>query len=152
MVRGSTLLGRHFRVLRALPVANKCLAKFILLSLILGVRTPRHTERLANTVHGAVKGKLARELCRSKRNDSISHLGENGLSFRIRSLALELIVKAALLFDAEFLALVGNERIDFERSSFGAVPKTLRDFEWLVEFDTSDANAAFACRERKSDG
>ena len=96
---------------------------------MLGIGAARHAECFTNIVHGAVKGKLAAELSRSERNDSISHLGENGLSFRICSLALELIVKAALIFDTELPALIGYERIDFERSSFGAVPKTLRDFE-----------------------
>ena len=98
----------------------------------------------------AVKGELTAELSRSERNDPISHLGENCLSFRIRSLALDLVVKAALIFDTEFPALVGNERIDFERSSFGAMPETLRDLERFVEFDTSDANAAFACWKREA--
>ncbi|MBE5691628.1 MAG: hypothetical protein EGQ34_01800 [Sutterella sp.] len=49
-------------------------------------------------------------------------MGENGLSLRICSLALELIVEATLIFDTELPALVGNERIDFERSSLGAMP------------------------------
>ena len=97
-------------------------------SLVPGVGTARHAECFADVVHGAVKGKLA-ELSRSERNDSISHLGENCLSFRIRSLALDLVVKTALIFDTELPALVGNERIDFERSSFGAMPETLRDLE-----------------------
>lgn len=112
-----------------------------------GVGTARHAECFANVVHGAVKGELAAELSRNERNDSISHLGENGLSLRICSFALELIVKTALIFDTELPALVGNERIDFKCSSFGAMPETLRDLEWFVEFDTSDANAAFACWE-----
>ena len=100
-----------------------------MLSLVPGVGTARHAECFANVVHGAVKGELATELSRSERNDSISHLGENGLSLRICPLALELIVKAALIFDTELPALVGNERIDFECSSFGAMPETLRDLE-----------------------
>ena len=118
-----------------------------MLSLVLSIGTARHAECFTNVVHGAVKGKLAAELSRSKRNDSISHLGENGLSFRICSLTLELIVKATLIFDTELLALIGNVRIDFERSCLGAMPETLRDLERFVEFDTSDANAAFACWE-----
>ena len=149
---GMTLLGRRVFALRALPVADKCLAQFVLLSLVLGVRAAGHTECFANAVHGAVKGKLIRELCRGERNDSISHLGEHGLSFRICALALGLIVKAALIFDAEFSALIGNKSVDFERSGFCAMPKTLRDFEWSVELDTSDTNAAFACWEREGDG
>ena len=144
---GMTLLGRRVFALRALPVADKCLAQFVLLSLVLGVRAAGHTECFANAVHGAMKGKLTCELCRGERNDSISHLGEYGLSFRICALALGLVVKTALIFDAEFPALIGDEGIDFERSSFGAMPKALGDFEWLVEFDTSDANAAFVRRE-----
>ena len=31
------------------------------------------------------------------------------------------------------------------------MPETVRDLERLVEFDTSDANAAFACWEREGD-
>lgn len=139
------LLGRHVFALRALPVADKCLAQFVLLSLVLGVRAAGHTECFANIVHGAVKGKLTCELCRGERNDSISHLGEHGLSFRVRSLAFDLIVKAALIFDAEFSALISNKSVDLERSGFCAMPKTLRDFERFIEFDTSDTNAAFAC-------
>lgn len=108
-------------------------------SLVPGVGTARHAECFANVVHGAVKGELTTELSRSERNDSISHLGENGLSLRICSLALELIVKTALIFDTERPALIGHERIDFECSSFGAMPETLRDLERFVEFDTSDA-------------
>lgn len=119
------LFGRCLLVSHAFPVTDKRLAQFILLSLVLGIGASRHAECFANVVHGAVKGKLAAELSRSERNDSISHLGENGLSFRICSLALELIVKAALIFNTELPALIGNERVDFERSSFGAVPKTL---------------------------
>ena len=98
-----------------------------------------------------MKGELAAELSRSERNDSISHLGENGLSFRICPLALELIVKTALIFDTELPALIGNEGIDFECSGFCAMPETLRDLERFVEFDTSDTNAAFACWEREGD-
>lgn len=89
------LLGKRLFALYALPVADKCLAQFVLLSLALDIGAARHPECFANVVHSAVKGKLAAELSRSERNDSISHLGENGLSFRICSLALELIVKAA---------------------------------------------------------
>ena len=63
-------------------------------------------------------------------------MGEHGLSLRICSLAFDLVVKAALIFDAELSALIGNEGIDFERSSFGAMPKLFRDFEWLVELGT----------------
>lgn len=74
-------------------------------------------------------------------------MGEHGLSLRICSFAFNLVVEAALIFDAELFALIGNEGIDFERSSFGAMPKSFRDYEWLVEFDISDANAAFARRE-----
>ena len=74
-------------------------------------------------------------------------MGEYGLSLRICSLAFGLVVKAALIFDAELSALIGNKSVDFERSSFGAMPKSFRDLERLVEFDTSDANAAFARRE-----
>lgn len=74
-------------------------------------------------------------------------MGEYGLSLRICSLAFGLVVKAALIFDAELSAFIGNEGIDFERSNFGAMLKSFRDFERLVEFDTSDANAAFARRE-----
>ena len=148
---GATLLDKRLFALYALPVADKCLAQFILLSLVLGIGASRHAECFANVVHGTVKGKLAAELSRSERNDSISHLGENGLSFRICSLALELIVKAALIFNTELPALIGNERVDFERSSFGAVPKTLRDFKRFVELDASNANTAFACWEREGD-
>ena len=129
---GMTLLGRRVFALRALPVADKCLAQFVLLSLVLGVRAAVHTECFANAVHGAMKGKLTCELCRGERNDSISHLGEYGLSFRICALALGLVVKTALIFDAEFSALISNKSVDFERSSFGAMPKTLRDFERFV--------------------
>ena len=113
-------------------------------SLVPGVGTARHAECFANVVHGTVKGELAAELSRSERNDSISHLGENGFSLRICSLALELIVKTALIFDTELPALIGNEGIDFECSGFCAMPETLRDLERFVEFDTSDTNAAFA--------
>ena len=60
-----------------------------------------------------MKGKLTCELCRGEHNDSISHLGEHGLSLRVRSLALGLIVKAALIFDAEFSALISNKSVDF---------------------------------------
>lgn len=74
-------------------------------------------------------------------------MGEHGLSFRICSLALGLIVKAALIFDAEFPALISNKSVDFERSGFCAMSETLRDFERFVEFDASDTNAAFACWE-----
>lgn len=83
---GKTLLGRCVFALRALPVADKCLAQFVLLSLVLGVRAAGHTECFANAVHGAMKGKLTCELCRGERNDSISHLDEYGLSFRICAL------------------------------------------------------------------
>lgn len=93
---GVALFGRCLLVSYAFPVADKCLAQFILLSLVLGIGASRHAECFANVVHGAVKGELAAELSRSERNDSISHLGENGLSLRICSLALELIVKTAL--------------------------------------------------------
>ena len=149
---GMTLLGRRVFALRALPVADKCLAQFVLLTLVLGVRAAGHTECFANAVHGAMKGKLTCELCRGERNDSISHLGEYGLSFRICALALGLVVKTALIFDAEFSALISNKSVDFERSGFYAMPETLRDFERFVEFDTSDTNAAFACWEREGDG
>lgn len=148
-VCGSTLLGGRLNVLHALPVADKRLAQFVLLSLILGISAARHTEGFANAIHGTVKGELVRKLCRGERNDSISHLGERGLSFRVRSLAFDLVVEAALIFDAEFLALIGNEGIDFECSGFCAMSETLRDLEWLVELDTSNANAAFARWERK---
>ena len=61
-----------------------------------------------------MKGKLTCELCRGERNDSISHLDEYGLSFRICALALGLVVKTALIFDAEFSALISNKSVDFE--------------------------------------
>lgn len=149
---GMTLLGRRVFALRTLPVADKCFAQFVLLSLVLGVRAAWHTECFANAVHGAVKGKLTCELCRGERNDSISHLGEHGLSFRVRSLVFDLVVKAALIFDAEFSALISNKSVDFERAGLCTMPETLRDFERFVEFDTSDTNAAFACWEQESDG
>ena len=41
----------------------------------------------------------------------------------------------------------GETGTDFERSGFGAVPKTLRDFELHIQLDASNANAAFARRE-----
>ena len=74
-------------------------------------------------------------------------MGKHGLSLRICPLALGLVVKAALIFDAELSAFIGNEGIDFERSGFGAMPEPFRDLEGLIELDTSDANAAFARRE-----
>ena len=125
---GMTLLGRRVFALRALPVADKCLAQFVLLSLVLGVRAAGHTECFANIVHSAVKSKLTCELCRGERNDSISHLGEHCFALHICALAFGLVVKAALIFDAEFPALIGDEGIDFERSSFGAMPKALGGF------------------------
>ena len=131
----------------ALPVTDKHLAQFVLLSLILGIYATRHAECFADIVHGAVESELACKLRRGERDDAIAHLGEHGLSLRICSLAFDLVVKDALIFDAELSAIIGNEGIDFKRSSFGAMPKSFRDFEWLVEFDTSDANAAFARRE-----
>lgn len=66
-------------------------------------------------------------------------MGKHGLSLRICPFALGLVVKAALIFDAEFSALIGNEGIDFERSGFGAMPEPFRDLEGLIELDTSDA-------------
>lgn len=144
---GSSLLRRRLFGLVALPVADKYLAQFVLLSLILGIGAARHTERFANAIHGAMKSKLIAKLRRGERNDSISHLGKYGFAFRICSFAFNLVVKAALIFDAELFALIGNEGIDFERSSFGAMPKSFRDFEGLIELDTSDTNAAFARRE-----
>ena len=115
---GATLLDKRLFALYALPVTDKRLAQFILLSLVLGIGASRHAECFANVVHGAVKGELAAELSRSERNDSISHLGENGLSFRICPLALELIVKTALIFDTEPPALIGNEGIDLSVRAF----------------------------------
>lgn len=128
---GPSLLRRRLFGLIALPVADKCLAQFVLLSLIIGIGAARHTERFANAIHGAMKSKLIAKLRRGERNDSISHLGEHGLSLRICSFAFNLVVKAALILDAELSALIGNEGIDFERSSFGAMPKSFRDYEWL---------------------
>ena len=149
---GMTLLGRRVFALRALPVADKYLAQFVLPSLMLGIYATRHAERFADIVHGAVESELACKLRRGERDDAIAHLGEHGLSLRICSLAFDLVVKAALIFDAEFSALISNKSVDFERSGFCAMPETLRDFERFVEFDTSDTNAAFACWEREGDG
>ena len=146
---GAALLGRRFCALCTLPVADKCSAKFVLPSLVLGIGTARHTECFANIVHGAVEGELTAKLSRSERDDAIPHSGEHGLSFRVCSLARELIVKAALIFDTEFLALIGDKCIDFERPSFGAMPKVFGDLKRFVELDASNANAAFACWERK---
>lgn len=46
----------------ALPVADKYLAQFVLLSLILGIYATRHAERFADIVHGTVKSELAGKL------------------------------------------------------------------------------------------
>ena len=59
-------------------------------------------------------------------------MGKHGLSLRICPLALGLVVKAALIFDAEFSALIGNEGIDFERSGFGTMPEPFGDLEGLL--------------------
>lgn len=148
--RWVALLDGRFCVLRTPPVADKCLAQFVLLSLELGIRAAWHAKCFSNVVHGTVEGELACELSRSERNDSIAHLGKHGLPFSFRSLAFGFVVKTAFVFDAEFFALISNERIDFECSGFGAMPKALRDLERFVEFDTSDAKTALAHRQRKS--
>ena len=57
-----TLLGGRLYVLRALPIADKCLAQFILFSLILGINATRHTECFADIVHGTVKSELTGKL------------------------------------------------------------------------------------------
>lgn len=57
-----SLLRGRFCALRAFPVADKCLAKFVLLSLILGIGATGHAECFSNAVHGAVKGKLIAKL------------------------------------------------------------------------------------------
>lgn len=58
----ATLLGGRLYVLRALPVADKCLSQFVLLSLILGIRAAGHTECFADIVHGTVKSELTGKL------------------------------------------------------------------------------------------
>lgn len=57
-----TLLGGRLYVLRALPVADKYLAQFVLLSLILGIGAAGHTECFADIVHGTVKSELTGKL------------------------------------------------------------------------------------------
>ena len=59
---GMTLLGGRVFVLRAPPVADKCLAQFVLLSLILGIYATRHAECFADIVHGTVESELAGKL------------------------------------------------------------------------------------------
>ena len=59
---GPSLLGGRLYVLRALPIADKCLAQFVLLSLILGIGAAGHTECFADIVHGTVKSELTGKL------------------------------------------------------------------------------------------
>lgn len=59
---GPSLLRRRLFGLIALPVADKYLAQFVLLSLILGIYATRHAERFADIVHGTVKSELAGKL------------------------------------------------------------------------------------------
>lgn len=59
---GSSLLRRRLFGLIALPVADKYLAQFVLLSLILGIYATRHAERFADIVHGAVESELTGKL------------------------------------------------------------------------------------------
>lgn len=47
----------------ALPVADKYLAQFVLLSLIHGIYATGHAECFADIVHGTVKSELAGKLC-----------------------------------------------------------------------------------------
>lgn len=60
---GPSLLRRRLFGLIALPVADKYLAQFVLLSLILDIYATRHAERFADIVHGAVESELAGKLC-----------------------------------------------------------------------------------------